>query len=313
MTVHLGVKSDPIESRYSFDWLFGIMKDCGVDRLQYGSALVTLLADDEYFRGLRRRAERRGIRITSLFSAAREFGGFASGDPHLAAATRRLWERLIHAASLLGASYAGTNASITMRDRPESRGEGIGRFFSAAPELMAIARREGLAGVTTEPMSSVWEYPSTPDELRSLGRKLAEVHAEHPGTTVPFLYCGDITHGVADKDRKVVHDNWELFELEMPWMAEFHFKNTDSLFNATFGFGAQERDRGIIDLARLAGLIRDNAARFPVPEITGYLEIGGPKVGRDYTDCHLGRALEESLAALKEHFGAAARQEEVNG
>jgi hypothetical protein len=302
MTVHLGVKSDPIESRFSFDWLFGIMKNCGVDRLQYGSALVTLLADDEYFRGLRRRAEQSGIRISSLFSAAREFGGFASGDPHLAAATCRLWERLIHVASLLGASYAGTNASITMRDRPESRDEGISRFFREAPELMAIARGEGLAGVTTEPMSSIWEYPSTPDELRSLGRELGQVHAARPDDTAPFGYCGDITHGVADRDRRVVHDNWELFEVAMPWMVEFHFKNTDAIYNSTFGFGPGERERGIIDLARLAGLIHDNAARFPVPEITGYLEIGGPKVGRDYADCHLGNALEESLSALKEYF-----------
>lgn len=303
MKVHLGVKSDPIEGRYSFDWLFGIMRECGVDRLQYGSSTAALLVDDEYFRGLRRRAETRGIRIESLFSCIREFGGLGSGDPALAHATIRFWRALIHAAAVLGASSAGTNASVTLRDRPASREEGIDRFFAEAPGLMAYARAEGLAAVTTEPMSSVWEYPSTPEELESLGRTLDGVHARDRDGTVPFRYCGDISHGVADAGKVVVHDNWSLFETAIPWMSEFHFKNTDAIFNSTFGFSPAERERGIVDLARLRELIEGNADRFPVREITGYLEIGGPKVGRDYTDPHLGRALAESLEALKENFG----------
>ena len=71
MKVQLGVKSDPIESRYSFDWLFGLMREHGVHRLQYGSSTVTLLADDEYFKALRRTAERYDIRISSMFSSIR--------------------------------------------------------------------------------------------------------------------------------------------------------------------------------------------------------------------------------------------------
>ena len=302
MKVNLGVKSDLIESRYSFDWLFGIMADCGVERLQVGCSISTYLTDDEYFRGVRRRAERRGIRITSVFSAIREFGGFASGDLWLATATRRMWERLIRVASLLGAGMAGTNASITMRDRPESREEGIRRFRSEIRDLLALAKREGLEALTTEPMSSVWEYPSTPEEIRGLAEELAAYHAEHERDTVAFYYCGDISHGVADREKRVMHDNWELFALEIPWMGEFHFKNTDAIFNSTFGFGPREKERGIVDLARLAALIEANSERFPLPEVTGYLEIGGPKLGRDYTDCHVGEALVESLSALKEHF-----------
>ena len=48
MDIRIGIKSDPIESRYSFDWLFGIMKEYGADRLQYGSSTAALLVDDEY-------------------------------------------------------------------------------------------------------------------------------------------------------------------------------------------------------------------------------------------------------------------------
>ena len=250
--------------------------------------------------GAGRRRAPSGSRACS--PSIREFGGFASGDPALARATLRFWQKLIHAAALLGAGSAGTNASITLRDRPSSRDEGIRRFLAEAPGLMALARREGLEALTTEPMSSVWEYPSTPDELRSLGAELEAIHAADRDGTVPFHYCGDISHGIADREKKVTHDNWDLFELEIPWMREFHFKNTDTIFNSTFGFGPAERARGIVDLARLRDMIDRNAGRFPVPEITGYLEIGGPKVGRDYSDHALGAALAESLAALKESF-----------
>ena len=85
-------------------------------------------------------------------------------------------------------------------------------------------------------------------------------------------------------------------------MWEFHFKNTDAIFDATFGFGPEERARGIVDLQRLKALIKGNAGRFPVKEITGYLELNGPKTGRDYTDAHLERMLVQSLEAIKAVF-----------
>jgi hypothetical protein len=119
---------------------------------------------------------------------------------------------------------------------------------------------------------------------------------------VPFEFCGDISHGLADSEGRVVNDNWSLFEMQIPWMREFHFKNTDAIFNSTFGFGPGERERGIVDLSRLRELIKRNANRFPYKELTGYLEISGPKVGREYADKHLERMLVESLRALKAVF-----------
>jgi hypothetical protein len=134
-------------------------------------------------------------------------------------------------------------------------------------------------------------------------REMDGVHASDPHGTAPLLLCGDISHGVADSEGRVVHDNWSLFELSIPWMREFHFKNTDRIFNSTFGFSPEEQARGIVDLERLRTLIDANAARFPAGELTGYLEIGGPKVGRDYTDPHLERDLRGSLEALRAVFG----------
>ena len=303
MKVQLGVKSDPIETRYSFDWLFEIMADFGVHNLQLGSSFPVFFADDEYFRGLRTKAERRGVRIASLFSSHREFGGFASGDPLLEDATRRGWERLIHVASLVGADTAGSNAGIVHRDEPHLREPGVQCFFRNIKPLLLAARKAGLKGLTVEPMSSLFEFPSTPIEVLMVANELAPWYTSQGDDAARLLLCGDISHGVADAEGRVQHDNWSLFEMEIPWMWEFHFKNTDSIFNSTFGFSPEERRRGIVDLNRLKGLLDRNADRFPVREPVGYLELGGPKVGRDYTDPLLKGQLTESLQALKDVFG----------
>jgi len=301
MTLHLGVKSDPIESRYSFDWLFDIMKGCGVRRLQMGTSFPVFFAADEHFRGLRRSAEAKGIWIASMFTSHRELG-FAHADPLLHDAVRRGWERLIHVAALVGAESVGSNACIVLRDQPETREPGLRTFMEHMKDLLNVAKTAGLKALTLEPMSSLFELPSTPEEVRSIAEELAAWHAARAAATVPLQLCGDISHGIADSEGRVVHDNWSLFEMGIPWMREFHFKNTDAIFNSTFGFDPGERKKGIVDLARLKGLIEANAGRFPCRELTGYLEIGGPKLGRDYSDRHLERMLVESLQALKAVF-----------
>jgi len=301
VNLFLGVKSDPIESRYSFEWLFDLMIGCGVHRLQMGSSSPVYFAGDDYFRGLRHAAEKKGIRITSMFSSHRDLG-FAHRDPLLDDSTRRGWERMIHVCSLVGAESVGSNACLVMRDQPETREPGLRAFSRHMKELLVIARNKGLNALTIEPMSSRYELPSTPEEVRGMCEELDAYHAGHPSTTVPLRLCGDISHGIADADGRVLHDNWSLFEMQIPWMREFHFKNTDAIFNATFGFGPEERSRGIIDLPRLKRLLCTNAGRFPGAEVTGYLEIAGPKIGREYADRHLERMLVESLQALNAVF-----------
>lgn len=302
MKVHLGVKSDPIESRYSFEWLFDIMQGLGIHHLQMGTSFPTFSAEDAYFKKLRAKAEKRGVRISSLFSSHRELGGFASGDPILEDGARKGWERIIHVAALLGAESAGSNAGITMRDQPHLREPGIRCFFENMKGLLRTARAAGLKSLAIEPMSSVWEYPSTPDEVRRVAGELDPFLAANPESTVPLLLCGDISHGVADAEGRVMHDNWSLFEMEIPWMGEFHFKNTDAIFNSTFGFAPDEKARGIVDLSRLKQLIDRNAGRFPTGAVTGYLELSGPKIGREYSDPQLERMLVQSLEALRAVF-----------
>lgn len=304
MKFELGVKSDPIEYRYSFEWLFALMRERGVANLQLGSFFELYQLEDGWFVDLRATAASYGISIRSVFTAHRELGGFFSGDPAMERVARRNYERLIEAAALVGASYVGSNPGAVPRDRMSAKAGGIRRYLDFMKEMMAVARGLGLKALTIEPMSCGAEPPSAPEEIRSMLGELAAHHAREPGGTVPAYLCGDISHGLADSEKRVLHSNVELFELELPMMCEFHIKNTDPVFGSTFGFGEEERRRGIVDLAELARIVLGRSSDWPVPLVVGYLEIGGPKLGRDYSDHLLGDRLAESLEAIEAAFAS---------
>ena len=300
--LEIGIKSDPIEYRYTFEWLFRLMNRHGVRHLQLGSFHELYLVEDGYLHGLRELAARYGVRIKSCFTAHRELGGFFGANRFLEHAARKSYERLIHVAAVLGADYAGGSAGFVYRDRGDLRDRGLACYVAHMKELMQIAREKGLRGLTIEVMSSTHEPPSTPREIDALIGELGAHHHRHPGATVPVYLCGDISHGLADAKRRVLHTNTALFLHAIPSLCEFHIKNTDAAFDKTFGFAPEERARGIVDLGDLRRLILENADRFPVSDLVGYLEHPGPKVGRDYTDNTLQAMLEQSLAAILAAF-----------
>ena len=301
MTLSLGIKSDPVEYRYSYEWLFGLMREMRVENLQLGSCFEFYHVDDSYFRDLRALAERYGVRIRSCFTAHRELGGFFTGDQRLESVARRSYERWIEIGGLLGADFVGSNPGAVYRDRIEHKSTGSSIFLRHLTELLHKAAGAGLHGLTMEPMSSAAEPPSLPDELEHFARTACGYHDEHPGTTAAAFFCGDISHGVVDASGEVLHDHWELFEIEIPFMAEFHFKNTDARYHSTFGFGPAGRN-GIIDLGELREILDRRSDDFPVEELVGYLEIGGPKLGRDDTDPLLPDELAESIDAIRTLF-----------
>jgi ribulose-phosphate 3-epimerase len=180
---------------------------------------------------------------------------------------------------------------------------GIARYAAHVKELSHKARDLGLEALTLEPMSCSAEPPSAAAEIRALMEDFAAYHAANPASTVPVYLCGDISHGLADEARRVVEGNVELFEAGLPWMCEFHVKNTDAVFGSTFGFGPEERSRGIVDLPSIFALSRRRDADWPVRRVVAYLEIGGPKLGRDWSDKLLARQLGESLQHAKEALG----------
>ncbi len=304
MTFHIGIKSDPIQYRYTYEWLFRLMQDLDLRFMQLGSFFELYALPDRFFHVLREQAQAHGVRIKSCFTAHRELGGFFTCDDDFAEVARKSYRRYVEIGGILGADYVGSNPGAVYRDRPADKPEGIRRYLEAMKELSFVARQVGLQGLTVEPMSSVFEPPALPDEFGHMMSVLAEHHAAHPDATVPAYLCGDVSHGVADKDRHILHDHATLFELQIPWMAEFHFKNTDSIYHSTFGFSEKEQQGGIVDLHRLRDAVSRRARDWPVDEVVGYLEIGGPKLGRDYSDPALEEAIRASIAAIRGVFAA---------
>jgi len=303
MKFHIGLKTDAIETRYSYLWLFDLLAEESVRHVQVGSFFEMYTLEREWFEWLKGEAKARGLILKSVFTAHRELGGFFVDDPFFERAARLGCERLLEVASWLGADHCGWNPGGIHRDRMETKAQGLACFHRHLHELMHRAHALGLKAIALEPMSCLAEPPSTPDEIRDMMETAAAYHWQH-ADTVPVYICGDTSHGVADAQGKVIHGHMELFEMAMPWMAEFHFKNTDAIFNSTFGFSPEERQRGIVDLAQIRSVIERNADKVPVADLVGYLEIGGPKIGRDYSDPLLGDQLRTSLRALKECFKA---------
>jgi len=303
MNFHLGIKTDPIETRYSFPWLFDLLAEEGIRYVQVGSFFELYNLEPGWFEQLKAEAKQRNLVLKSLFTSHRELGGFFYGDPYLERAAKIGCERFLQAAAHLGVDYAGWNPGAIYRDRPESKPAGLACFHRHLHKFMHDAHTLGLKAITLEPMSCLSEPPSTPDEIRTMMETAADYHRQNAGSTVPVYLCGDISHGVADAGGNVIHGNIELFEFSIPWMVEFHFKNTDKIFNSTFGFNPEEKKKGIVDLGEIRKVVARNAEHWPVKDVVGYLEIGGPKIGRDYSDPQLGPQLRASLQAIKEVFG----------
>jgi hypothetical protein len=302
MQLHVGIKSDPVQNRYSYKWLFKLMGSFGIRHLQLGGLSEMPFLEEGYYCDLRATAQRFGVHIKSLYASQRVTAGFFSKNRHLETAARRIYEIYINAGRVLGVDYVGANAGVLYQDHPEYREQGIRCYLSHIRELMQLAGEAGLKGLTVETMSSSHEWPTTPAEIRALAEELGEYHRSHEESTVPFYILGDVSHGFVDRERALVHSNYEVFESAIPFMCEFHFKNTDRIFHSTFGFSGDEGEKGAVDLARFRDIIFRNKERWPVEEVVGYLELPGPKFGRDYSDPLLEEQLTSSIETLLRFF-----------
>ena len=300
LTLQLGVKTDPAEYRFSYEWLFRLMAEEGVGYAQLGTFFEVYQLPDEYFIQLRRQAEDLGVRIHSIFTAHRELGGFFIDDPGWEGVARRNFERLIEVSSLLGAKSVGSNPGAVYRDRMGVKKQGIECYLKHMKELMGYAHEKGVQWLTMEPMSCRAEPPTLPEEIRYMAEELSTFHEGNSGTTAGAGYCADISHGYADDESKIVYDHLDLLRETLPHLLEIHLKNTDSRYCSTFGFGEEERASGIVEIGPVRRMLQENAGIVPVNEVVGYLEVGGPKLGRDYSDRELGQQLRASLAHLKE-------------
>lgn len=301
MNLEIGIKSDPIEYRYSFEWLFRLMEELDVSLLQLGSSFELYSVDTSYLHDLRECAASHGVEIRSCFTAHRELGGFFSGDSRLERVAFENYRRWIDVAAAVGARFCGSNPGSLYRDAMESKESGMECYLRNMKELMRYAREREIDALLIEPMSCRAEPPAEPEEIDHMMTTLSKVHAAFPHETVPVYLCGDVSHGVADYDGRIVHDPMELFAMQMSYMAEFHLKNTDQRLDATFGFG-DGSPTGIVSLPHVKSVLRDHGADAPVDTMTGYLEISGPKLGREYSDARLEHQLCESIETIQREF-----------
>ena len=300
--LRLGVKTDPIEYRYSHEWLFRLLAEEGIRYVQIGTHFELYQLPDEFFHDLRKQADDAGVVIDSAFTAHRELGGFFREEPGYEQVARANFERYIHVGGILGVKSVGSNPGAVMRDRMDYKVQGIACYVRHMKELMHYAKERGVQWLTIEPMSCLAEPPTLPDEIRAMGEEFSNYHNQHPESTARVGYCTDIAHGYVDDGGEVVFDHVQLFEATVPYLYEVHLKNTDAMYNSTFGFSDEERQRGIIDVDQFRNLLIGHSDRLPVQELAGYLEIGGPKLGRDYSDQQLEASLRQSLRFLKESF-----------
>jgi len=301
LELKLGIKTDPIQYRYSYKWLFRLLKEEGLHDVQIGSFFEIYSLADSYFEGVRKLAEEEGIRIRSVFTSHRELGGFFREEKEFVDVARKSYERFIEISALLGAESAGSNPGAVLRDGMNFKKQGIRNYLDHMKELMHYAHEKGLKRLSIEPMSCLAEPPTLPEELESFGRDLMDYHNKHKDT-VPVGYCVDVSHGYATNGRNSVYSNIELFKAALPYTFEVHLKNTDQNYESTFGFSEKERQKGILNVAEIRKILIENQNRLPVQEIVGYLEVGGPKLGRDYSDSELEDYLRASLRHLKKAF-----------
>jgi sugar phosphate isomerase/epimerase len=304
LTLHLGLKTDAVEYRYSYAWLFRLMAEEGVTHAQLGSFVEMTQLPDEFFLDLRRQAEEYGVRISSVFTTHRELGGCLRQEPGWYEVTRRMHRRFIEVGALLGAETVGGNAGAVLRDQMDFKEVGMRRYTDHMRAMLAYAHQCGVPCLTNEPMSCLAEPPTLPGEMQTLAEELIEYHRAHADSTAAFGYCTDVAHGYADAEGRVIHDHLELLRAALPYTRTLHLKNTDRLYDATFGFTPEERERGIIQIEQVRDLVLAEADVLPTDSLIGYLEIGGPKLGRDYSDFKLERMLRESFRYLRAAWAA---------
>lgn len=302
--LELGVKTDPIQYRYSYEWLFRLMAEEGVRHAQLGTFFEIYQLPDEFFVKLKKTAADFEVSISSIFTAHRELGGFFREEPGFVQTARKNFARLIQIGAIVGARSVGCNPGAVLRDRMGTKAEGLRTYLDSMKDLMAYARQIGVETVAIEPMSCLAEPPTLPDEIRDMAETLLAHHRDNFLTTSRIGYCVDVAHGYADRVGRIVHDHLELLLAALPYTSEIHLKNTDARYHSTFGFTEPERAKGVIDIPAIRSLLEAEADRMPVRNLIGYLEIGGPKLGRDDSDHLLENQLRESLRFLKSHFEA---------
>lgn len=164
----VSAKTDPIEYRFTYEWLFRIMAEEGIHYVQLGTFSELHHLPNDFFITLRQLAEGYQISIASVFTAHRELGRFfRDAHPAWEGVARRNYERLIEVGALVGAQSVGSNPGAVVRDRLDFQDEGVQRGVRCMKELMGYAHKLAAPCLTIEPMSCLAEPPILPDGMHN--------------------------------------------------------------------------------------------------------------------------------------------------
>ncbi|MBM4104664.1 MAG: hypothetical protein FJ263_11590, partial [Planctomycetes bacterium] len=72
LNLKVGVKTDPVEHRYSYEWLFNILREEDIHDIQLGSFPEMYHLPDSWFLRLRDNAKQYNVDISSVFTSHRE-------------------------------------------------------------------------------------------------------------------------------------------------------------------------------------------------------------------------------------------------
>lgn len=298
VTIEIGIKTDPVTYRYSYPWLFQFMQRHGLRKAQLGTFFELYQLPDKWFSQLREQADAHEVSIASVFASHRELGGFFRDEPGINEVAYRNFARLIEVGGLLGAACVGGSPGAVLRDQMEDKVAGIQRYLEAMKQLMHHAWRHGVDTLTFEPMSCMAEPPTLPAEIRHFADTLDTYHRNNPDTAAVGV-CFNTSHGYTDEEGISRHKPTQMLEASLPWLAELHLKNTDDMYCSTFGFSDVDLVRGIIDIATVRDMLWRNSEKLPDTHLVAYLDVNGPKLGRDYSDRMLEQELEASIRHLK--------------
>lgn len=169
----------------------------------------------------------------------------------------RWYERLIHAAALLGAEASGVYlGSLSQRDHddPERRSYLLDVLMEELEALTLLAREEGQRYFLWEPMSIPREPPCTIGETRELLVR-ANRHSH-----VPIRLCLDVGHGWAHSADPADHDPYA-------WIREFgslspviHMQQTDGKGSRHWPFTKEFNAIGIITPERIIDAVEQSGA-----------------------------------------------------
>ena len=306
LTLEVGVKTDPIQYRYSFPWLFRIMKEEGIFHVQLGSFFELYQLPDEFFLWLRDTAAAFDMSITSVFTTHRELGGFLREEIGFPDVTARSYCRLVEVGALLGARSVGSSVGAVLRDGMEFKGRGVARFLEGMKAIMEYAGERGVPCINLEVMSSIAEPPTLLEEIEGIAGDLNEYHQANSRDTALLGYLVDISHGYVNEDRRMKLTVIQQLEKALPYLQELHLRNTDRYLEKTFGFTPEERERGSVRVEEVRDFLISHEDIIPNRRLVGYLEIPGPKFGRDYSDPELEDSLRQSIRYLKNAFSVEA-------